>query len=63
MLPKLTIRLADVFARQPRNHHPELAAMADSGLIPPHLDRRSQSNQITTHVLKEAERLGVVRLV
>ncbi|MBL8742433.1 MAG: phosphoesterase, partial [Myxococcales bacterium] len=62
-LPQLTIDLAAVKARKPRNHHPELAAVADSGLIPPHLDRRGESDRITEHVLRQAERLGVVRLV
>ncbi len=62
-LPKLTINVAKVLARAGRNFHPELAALADSGVIPPHLDRRSQSNAITQLVLERGRALGVIDLV
>lgn len=45
------------------DHHQELLAAANLGLIPKHLDRRGESLEITKRVLRYGERLGAVRLV
>jgi phospholipase C len=51
-------------ASQPQEiHHPEMWAVADAGLIPPHLDRRDQVDEITRRVLTQARRLGAVKIV
>ncbi len=45
------------------NSHPELREALERGLIPPHLDRRAEGLEITRRVLREGEKLGVVRVV
>lgn len=64
-LPELTISMAAVRSRPVagREHHPEMWAAAQNGTIPPHLDRRDQSDAITERVLKWGERLGAIKLV
>jgi phospholipase C len=44
-------------------HHEELVAAADAGIIPKHLDRRSESLEIAQRVLRFGEALGAVKLV
>ncbi|NUP06614.1 MAG: alkaline phosphatase family protein [Polyangiaceae bacterium] len=61
-LPPLEISMSAVLARPARNYHPELWAIAESGLIPKHLDRRSDSIGITKRVLAWGERLGALRI-
>lgn len=43
--------------------HPEMRAALDQGLIPAHLDRRSDGLAITKHVLEQGQRLGVVKIL
>ena len=58
----LDFSLSDVLARGARHNHSEMVEVFESGLVPPHLDRRDQADAITERVLREAARLGVVRL-
>ena len=43
--------------------HPEMRAALEQGLIPSHLDRRSEGLAITKRVLEEGQRLGAVRIL
>lgn len=62
-LPTLDVSMSKIAANASRReHHPELWAIAESGAIPPHLDRRSESIGVTKRVLAWGERLGVVRV-
>jgi phospholipase C len=62
-LPELQVSMSRLAARkEQRITQPELWDAAQRGLIPRHLDRRSEGLQITRRVLSHAERLGAVRL-
>ena len=64
VLSAVPISVSKVF--RPKQHpisQPELWLMAESGLIPPHLDRRSEGDAIAMGVLAHGARLGAVRLL
>jgi phospholipase C len=62
-LPRLDVSMSRLRSRTDgKICHPELWEAAQRGLIPRHLDRRSQGDAITLRVLANAERLGAVRL-
>lgn len=63
-LPLIKVPMSRVFGRKtPLGTHPEMWDAAESGWIPPHLDRRSQGDAIARRVLEYGVRLGAVKLV
>ncbi len=62
MLPVVNVDLAILDRPTRGDHHPEMREAADRGVIPPHLDRRSEGDAIARRVLAAGRRLGAVRL-
>lgn len=69
-LPPLSISYSALNARvqahllgAPTQGHAELAAAADAGIIPPHLDRRSSGLGSTNDVLAWGQQLGALTIV
>jgi len=62
-LPALTLSRAAVHARPATAAHQELAAVIDAMKLPPHLDRRTRSAEVTDAFLHHAARVGAIRLV
>jgi phospholipase C len=63
-LPRVKVSLQRLRAFRPTKiAQPELWAMAESGQIPAHLDRRAQSLEIAEHVLEQGARLGAIEIV
>jgi hypothetical protein len=53
--------IRDAAPRPPSDAHAELAAAVDALQLPPHLDRRARSAEVTATFLDWAERLGAIR--
>lgn len=62
-LPAVPVPFKQIEQRPLDSAHPELRALLDQGLIPPHLDRRPEGLAITKRVLEAGERLGVVKIL
>ena len=63
VLPPVTMSRAAVYARPPHAAHEELAAALDRLRLPPSLDRRHRSAEVTDRFLDCAAKVGAVRLV
>jgi phospholipase C len=68
VLPEVPVPVDEIFTgkNDPMvrpDHHTELWDLAESGAIPPHLDRRAEGDRIAKHVLEVGHRLGAVRFV
>jgi phospholipase C len=64
VLPRVKVSRQKLRAFRPTKiTQPELWALAESGRIPAHLDRRAHSLAIAEHVLEQGARLGAIELV
>ena len=63
VMPPVTMSKSAVRARRVAPAHEELAAALDRMQLPPSLDRRHRSAEVTEKFLENAARVGAVRLI